>query len=68
MINKNQLKGKNVDYFDRDNKQRIGRVIKIVGNYLTILTPAKVKHRVYKDKIIGRRFRKKGLEEIKWGG
>lgn len=66
MIGKKQLKGKYVTYTDRDGKWRTERVIRIVGNYLTVMNVLKVKHRIYKDRVLGRQFRKRGLEMIKW--
>jgi len=66
MIHKDQLKNKYVRYRDKDGKIRTERVIKIVGNYLTVRNCVGVKHRIYKNRIIAREYRKKGLEEIKW--
>ena len=66
MIPKNELKGKYVTYRDKDEKVRTGKVTKIVGNYLTVMSAVKVKHRIYKDRVLGRQFPKKGLEEIQW--
>lgn len=66
MIGKYELKGKYVTYIDRDEKMRTGKVIRISGMYVTVRNVLNVKHRVYKDKIVGRQFRKKGIEEIDW--
>lgn len=66
MIPKKELKGKYIVYRDRDGATRIGRVVKLTGNVLTVTNAYKTKHRVKKDKVIGRQFRKKGVEEIQW--
>ena len=66
MVQKKNLLGKYVRYRDKDGKIRTEKVIKIRGNYLTVINAVKVKHRIYKDKVIGREYPKKGLEEIKW--
>jgi hypothetical protein len=66
MISKQRLKGKYVAYYDRDDKLRIGRVIRIVGNYLTMVDAAGRRRRVYRDRIVGRQLPKRGMEEIEW--
>ena len=66
MINKKELIGKHVLYIDKDSKQRIGKVVKITGNYLTVRNAVKTKYRIYKDRVIGRQFRKRRIREIKW--
>ena len=66
MISKKQLKGKYVTYLDHDGKMRTERVIKVIGNYLTVINIVKRRRRVYRDRVIGRQFRKRGREEIKW--
>jgi len=66
MISKKELKGKYITYRDKDGKMRTEKVVKVAGNYLTVINAVKVKHRVYKDKVIGRQFPKRGLEDIKW--
>jgi hypothetical protein len=66
MINKNDLHGKFVLYLDKDEKERIGKVMKVSGNYLTVKNCLGVRKRVYMDKVKGRQFRKRGLEEIDW--
>ena len=65
MINKNQLKGKYISYFDLG--QREGKVVKIVGKTLTVKNAVGEKKRIHPDKykILGVYFRKK-LEEIQW--
>lgn len=65
MINKKELKGKYVSYYDSNGKQRIGKVRKVVGNYLTIVNATGVRKRIYRDKIIGRQLKNK-VEEIQW--
>jgi len=67
-ISKDDLKGKYVSYLDSDGKYRIHKVIKINGNNLTVVDVNKVRHRIHPDtnKIFGRQFPKKGLEEIIW--
>jgi hypothetical protein len=66
MISKQELKGKYVSYYDSDGKFRIGKVRKIVGNYLTVINANGSRRRVYRDRVLGRQFPKKGLEEIEW--
>lgn len=66
MIEKKRLKGKYITYLDKDLKWRTEKVVKIRGNYLTVINANKVKHRVYKDRVIGRQLPKRGLEEIIW--
>ena len=64
-MHKNKLKGKYISYFDFG--QREGKVIKIIGNTLTIKNAIGEKKRVHpgKFKILGVYFRKK-LEPIEW--
>jgi len=66
MIHKSELKGKYVSYKDKHGKDRIARVVRISGNTLTVQKADKVRERVYKDKIKGRQFRKRGIEPINW--
>ena len=66
MINKTDLKGKFVTFTDKDAKWRTEKVVKVTGNYLTVINAVKVKRRIYKDRVIGRQFRKKGIEKINW--
>ena len=67
MIPKNELKGKFVTYRDRHEKIRTGKVTRITGNTVSVKRANGVVERVYKDKIFGRQFRKRGLEVIQWG-
>lgn len=66
MISKNELKGKYVTYRDKNGATRTNKVIKIVGNTLTVKDAVDVKRRIKKEDVFGRCFRKRGLEEIKW--
>jgi len=66
MISKNKLKGKYVTFRDKNGATRTAKVIKITGNTITVKNAVGEKERVYKDKVFGRQFRKRGLEEIKW--
>lgn len=66
MIPKKDLVGKFITYIDSQDKQRTEKVVKVKGSYVTVKNAYKVKHRVHKDRILGRQFRKKGIEEIKW--
>lgn len=66
MIDKRNLKNKYVDFMDKDGKMRTQRVVRIDGNFLTVINAVGVKTRVYKDRVRGRRFRKSGLEPIDW--
>lgn len=65
MINKNNLKGKWVSYFNQG--QREGRVVKIVGNTLTVQNAIGERKRIHpkKFRILGVYYRKK-LVEIEW--
>ncbi len=65
MISKSKLKGKWVSYFNHG--QREGRVVKIVGNTLTVQNSIGERKRIHpkKFRILGVYFRKK-LEEIEW--
>lgn len=66
MISKKQLKGKFVTYIDKHGKWRTEKVIKVTENYLTVKNAVKTKHRIYKDRVVGMQFRKRGREEIQW--
>jgi len=66
MIHKSELVGKYIAYIDKHSKHRIAKVIKVTGNTTTVRKADRVKERVYKDRIIGRQFRKRGVEEIDW--
>ena len=66
MIHKKELKGKFVSYIDKNGKTRTEKVVRIVGNYLTMKNVLGVKHRIYKDCVLGRQYRKRGIEEIDW--
>ena len=66
MIGKNELKGKYVTFIDNEGKWRTQRVVKVTGNYLTVINAVKVRKRVHLEKVIGRQYRKRGIEEIKW--
>ena len=66
MINKNDLKGKYIRYTDKDGKTRTDRVVKIVGNVLTVKNAVGIKCRVPKSQVIGREYRRRGLETIVW--
>ena len=66
MIPKTELVGKYVTFVDRDSKWRTEKVVRQRGNWLTVRNALKVKHRVHKDKVIGRQYPKKGREEIRW--
>jgi hypothetical protein len=67
MIKKNELKGKYVEYIDRDGMFRIAKVAKISGSWLSLKRIDWKKHeRVHKDKVLGRMRPKLGKEEIEW--
>ena len=66
MIKKSKLIGKHIRYLDADGKYRVGRVVRVSGSHVTAVNAVKTRHRVHKDKIFGRQFRKRGLEEIDW--
>ena len=67
MINKKELIGKYIKYLDKAGKYRVEKVVRVSGSYVTVVNAVKTRHRVHKDKIFGRQFRKRGLEEIDWG-
>lgn len=67
MIKKSNLVGKHIKYLDKDGKYRVEKVVRVSGRYVTVVSAVKTRHRVHKDKIFGRQFRKRGLEEIDWG-
>ncbi|MBU0847082.1 hypothetical protein KKH23_07800 [Patescibacteria group bacterium] len=66
MIHKNDLKNKYVEYRDKEGATRTNKVVKITGNVLTVKDVVGVRRRVKKEQVLGRCFRKRGLEEIKW--
>ena len=66
MISKNDLKGKYVTYRDKNGATRTWKVRKIVGNYLTITDALNVRRRIHLKDVLGRQFRKRGLEPIEW--
>lgn len=66
MINKEDLVGKYILFLDKDEKMRTQKVIKRDGNWFTVKNAVGKKTRVYKDKIIGRQYPKRGIERIKW--
>jgi hypothetical protein len=73
MIHKTELKGKYVTYVDKQYKIRTEKVVRVSGNYLTVRTTRRIKNlhkfpkrRIYKDQVLGRQHRKKGMEKIKW--
>ena len=66
MISKYDLVGKYISYLDKNGKQRSERVLKVSGSYVTVINAIKVKHRVHKDKVLYRQFRKRGRESIDW--
>ena len=76
MIQKNNLLGKHISYYDAiyvkgkgriGNGQREGKVVKITGNTLTVKNAIGEKKRIHPDKfkILGVYYRKK-LEMIDW--
>lgn len=73
MIAKADLKNKYVTYIDKQGKFRTERVIKVYPSHVTVRHTIRIKTlwkfprtRIHKDKVLGRQFRKKGLEDIKW--
>lgn len=66
MISKKELIGKHIRYLDKAGKYRVEKVVRVSGSYVTVVSAVKTRHRVHKDKIFGRQFRKRGLEEINW--
>lgn len=66
MIEKNDLKGKYVDYIDNDGKRRINKVTRVNGSWLSVKDCLGRRRRIHKDKVFGRMRPKQGLEEINW--
>jgi hypothetical protein len=66
MIYKTELVGKFIRFLDKQGKFRTQRVVKVSGNTLTVVDALKRKSRVHRDAVIGREFRKRGLEKICW--
>lgn len=66
MIHKNDLKGKYVTYWDNSSKQRIGKVSKVSGSHITVKDALGSRRRIHKDRVLGRQYPKKGLEQIDW--
>ena len=73
MIDKKDLKGKYVLYKDKDGKFRTERVVKVYSSHITVRHVIKIKKlwrfpksRIHKDRVIGRQYRKSGLEKVKW--
>jgi len=67
-IDKDDLKGKFVSYFDKDSSYRTHEVMSVSGNTLTVRNVVGTRCRIHPDKqrIMGRQFRKLGLQPIKW--
>ncbi|GAF95641.1 unnamed protein product [marine sediment metagenome] len=63
-INKENPKGKFVEFKDKDGKQRVGKVTKIMGNRLTVKNCLGVKKRIHLDNVLGRVIRKKYIQKI----
>ncbi len=51
MIHKSELKGKFVEYLDRDGKLRTNKVLRVSGSFLTVVDASKWKRRVHIDKV-----------------
>ena len=66
MINKDNLKNKYITYIDKHERTRTSKVVRIAGNTLSVKRADGVVERVYKDKVLGRQFRKTGMEDIQW--
>jgi hypothetical protein len=65
-IHKDDLVGKYVEYFDRDGKSRINKVVRVDGNYLTVVDNLGKKSRVYKDKVLHQIHHGHCKTEIMW--
>ena len=68
MINKDDLMGKYVTYRDKNGATRTNKVVKITGNTVTVKDAVGIRRRIDSDKVFGRCFPKRGMEEIKWRG
>lgn len=66
MIHKSNLKGKYIDFLDKDGKHRTQQVTRVKGNFLTVKDVLGIINKINKDRVKGRRFRKRGLEPIDW--
>ena len=69
MIHKDKLKGKYVNYIDKQGKYRTHKVIKVKGYTLTVKDVLGVRHRIHpKTHLIFGRPMKNHIELIDWGG
>lgn len=50
MYPKDELVGKYVEYRDTDGKFRIEKVVKVIGNKLTVMNGIKERHRIWEGK------------------
>ena len=58
-LHRDSTLGKHIEYIDKDEKTRIGKVTKITGNYLTVKKADGAKERVHPQRIHGVYYRKK---------
>jgi len=67
MIPKDKLKGNYITFRDNDGKYRTQKVVKIVGNTITVKDAVGIRKRIHPDKIkiFGVQYKKK-IEEIEW--
>lgn len=67
-VYKENIMGSYVAYICKNGARRVGKVVKINGNTITIVNSLGGKKRVYKDNVIGIIERKKGFSTIpiKW--
>lgn len=73
MIDKADLKNRYVTYIDKQGKYRTEKVVKVYPSHVTVRHIIRIKTlwklpktRVHKSKVLGRQFRKKGRESIRW--
>lgn len=66
-MNKGELLGKYIEFYDKNHAQRTQRVIKIVGKTLTVIDALGTRTRIHpdKNKVLGVWHYKK-LRQIEW--
>ena len=63
-INKKNLKGKYIQYIDKDEKTKVSKVIKIVGNTFTIQNCLNQRSRVHLERVLGMIWHKTKIRPI----
>ncbi len=73
MIQKTELKGKYVEYLEKQGKastgkRRIELVVKVTGSWLTVRNVLGRRRRIHRDQVLCRMRPKLGAEDIEWNG